>query len=71
MGELTEALKYGQEAVDLRKEVTRRIRMEVLKVRRDLGYPDEDPKASLVETWIQEGGKREGRMDDNSWVKDT
>lgn len=71
MGELTEGLKYGQEAVDLRKEVTRRVRMEVLKVRRDLGFPDEDPKASLVETWIDEGGKREGRMGDNSWVKDT
>jgi monolysocardiolipin acyltransferase len=71
MGELTEGLKYGQEAVDIRKEVTRRIRMEVLKVRRDLGYPDEDPKASLVETWLEEGGKREGRMNDDSWVKET
>jgi monolysocardiolipin acyltransferase len=70
MGELTEGLKYGQEAVDLRKEVTRRVRNEVLKVRRDLGFPDEDPKASLVETWIEEGPKREGRMDDDSWVNE-
>jgi len=71
MGELTEGLKYSSEAVALRKEVTNRIRMEVLKVRKSMGYPDEDPKEGLVETWIEEGGKREGKMDDGSWVKDT
>jgi len=71
MGELTDGLKYGKEAVALRKEVTDRIRKEVLKVRRSMGYPDEDPKEGLVETWIEEGGKREGKMDDGSWVKDT
>lgn len=69
MGELTDELKYSPEAVEIRKEVTRRMRQEVLKVRRDLGLPDEDPKAGLVETWIEEGSKREGRMDDGSWVK--
>lgn len=62
MGDLTEALKYGQEAMDLRKEVARRVRREVLKVRRDLGYPEEDPKWSLVKTWVQEGGKLEDRV---------
>ena len=71
MGELTEGLKYGSEAVALRKEVTLRIRMEVLKVRRSLGYEDEDPKQGLVETWIEEGGKETGRMKDGSWVGDT
>jgi len=73
VGELTEGLKYNDEAVALRKEVTRRVRQEVLKVRRSLGYPDEDPKEGLVETWIEEGasGKREGKMKDGSWVKDT
>lgn len=70
MGELTDELKYSPEAVEIRKEVTRRMRQEVLKVRRGLGLPDEDPKAGLVETWIEEGRKREGRMDDGSWVKD-
>jgi monolysocardiolipin acyltransferase len=70
MGELTEGLKYGDEAVALRKEVTKRMRMEVLKVRKSLGYPDEDPKEGLVETWIEEGSKREGQMDDGSWVRD-
>ncbi|KAI6710921.1 hypothetical protein B2J93_6628 [Marssonina coronariae] len=70
MGELTDGLKYGTEAVALRKEVTMRIRMEVLKLRRSLGYPDEDPKEGLVETWIEEGEKETGRMKDGSWVGD-
>lgn len=68
MGELTEGLKYAPEAVALRAEVTRRIRMEVLKVRKSLGYPDEDPKESLVETWLEEGPRAEGKMEDGSWV---
>lgn len=71
MGELTDGLKYGTEAVALRKEVTLRIRQEVLKVRRSLGYPDEDPKNGLVETWIEEGGKKAGEMKDGSWVGET
>jgi len=71
MGELTEGLKFGTEAVALRKEVTMRVRMEVLKVRRSLGYEDEDPKQGLVETWIEEGGKETGRMKDGSWVGNT
>lgn len=76
LGELTnDELRYGPEAVELRKEVTMRVRQEVLKVRRSRGLPDEDPKASLVETWREEGlrGVRseEGRMQDGSWQKDT
>ncbi|KAI9734084.1 MAG: hypothetical protein M1818_007022 [Claussenomyces sp. TS43310] len=72
VGVLTEGLKYNSEAVALRIEVTKRIRQEVLKVRRSLGLPDEDPKEGLVETWIEEGKpeKREGKMDDGSWVKE-
>ncbi|KAK4986821.1 Lyso-phosphatidylcholine acyltransferase [Elasticomyces elasticus] len=68
-----EELKYGAEAVELRKEVTLRVRQEVLEVRKSRGLPDEDPKAGLVETWRAEGGlgKTEGRMDDGSWVRDT
>lgn len=68
MGELTEGLKYGKEAMALRIEVTKRVRQEVLKVRRSLGYPDEDPKEGLVETWIEEGPKEEGKMKDGSWI---
>ncbi|CAD6505374.1 BgTH12-00865 [Blumeria graminis f. sp. triticale] len=51
LGYLNEELKYGGEAVAIRKEVTLRVRNEVLKVRRNLGYPDEDPSLSLPETW--------------------
>lgn len=72
MGELTEGLKYGSEAVELRKEVTTRIRREVLKVRKSLGYPDEDPKQGLVETWIEEGDdQKRGKMKDGSWLGNT
>ncbi|KAI2470622.1 hypothetical protein F4781DRAFT_390019 [Annulohypoxylon bovei var. microspora] len=54
-GELTDELKYGKEAVDLRIEVARRVRDEVLKVRRSLGYPDDDePGFELAETWARE-----------------
>ena len=71
VGVLSERLMYGVEAVQLREECTRRVRREVLKVRRATGWPDEDPKEGLVETWRVEGGKREGKMEDGSWVKDT
>lgn len=71
IGELTEGLKYNDEAVAIREEVTLRVRNEVLKVRRSLGYPDEDPKNGRAETWIEEGPHRTGRMEDGSWVGDT
>lgn len=71
VGVLTEELKYGEEAVRLRMECTMRVREKVLEVRRSRGYPDEDPKARLVDTWRKEGPKREGKMEDGSWVKDT
>ncbi|KAL1972759.1 hypothetical protein VTN31DRAFT_7173 [Thermomyces dupontii] len=70
LGVLNEDLMYGEEAVELRKECTRKIRELVLEVRKSRGLPDEDPKASLVETWIREGGRREGKMEDESWVRD-
>lgn len=70
IGVLTDALLNAEEAIELRKECTRRLRQEVLKVRRSRGYPDEDPKAGLVETWMREGPKREGRMEDDTLVRD-
>ncbi|KAL9008894.1 MAG: hypothetical protein Q9173_006028 [Seirophora scorigena] len=71
MGVLSDGLKYGKEAVELREECTRQVRGAVLAVRRKRGLPDEDPKAGLVETWrLEGGGKREGRMEDGSWVKE-
>ena len=71
VGVLNDELKFGPGAVALREECTRQMRREVLNVRRLRGLPDEDPKEGLVETWREEGGKREGRMDDGSLVKDT
>lgn len=69
-GVVTESLAYHPDAISLRIECTRRIRDAVLEVRRSRGYPDEDPKNGVVETWMREGPKREGKMDDGSWVKD-
>ena len=71
IGELTEGLKYSAEAVALRKEVTLRVREEVLRVRRSMGFSDEDPKNGLVETWMEEGPKTTGEMLDGSWVGET
>ncbi|KAI1344316.1 hypothetical protein F5Y15DRAFT_424515 [Xylariaceae sp. FL0016] len=60
MGELTDELKYGEEAVEIRVEVARRVREEVLRVRRSMGYPDEDPPDfGLAETWAREPAKHE------------
>ncbi|KAL9102410.1 MAG: hypothetical protein Q9163_002431 [Psora crenata] len=71
IGVLDDELKYGEEAVALRNECTRQVRRAVLKVRQISGLPDEDPKAGLVETWKEEGGRLEGKMEDGSFVKDT
>jgi monolysocardiolipin acyltransferase len=71
VGLLTDTLLNGKEVIELRIECTKRLREEVLKVRGSRGYPDEDPKASMVETWKKEGPKREGQMKDKTWVKDT
>ena len=70
LGILSEDLKYGKEAVSLRMECAKRMRDEVLRIRRLRGLPDEDPKQGLVETWREEGERREGEMKDGSWVKD-
>lgn len=64
-------LIHDKEAVELRKETTLRVRELVLAVRRTRGLPDEDPKQGKFDTWLREGGNREGKMDDGTWVKDT
>ncbi|KAI1144605.1 acyltransferase [Hypoxylon sp. FL0543] len=70
MGELTDELKYGKEAVALRIEVARRVRDEVMKVRRSMGYPDEEePGFELAETWAREPSKDRFKSDvDDSLV---
>ncbi|TRX88515.1 hypothetical protein FHL15_010554 [Xylaria flabelliformis] len=68
LGELSDELKYGEKAVELRIEVARRVREEVLKVRRGMGYPDEDPSGyELAETWAREPGndKFKSNVDDS------
>jgi len=70
VGVLNDELKYGIEAAALREECTMQVRREVLAVRRSSGLPDEDPKAGLVDTYKEEGSKREGKMEDGSLVKD-
>ncbi|KAF7505170.1 hypothetical protein GJ744_001160 [Endocarpon pusillum] len=68
---LSDPLRRGEEAVELRRECTRRLRLEVLKVRRSRGYPDEDPKAGLAETYLREGpGREEGPKSDGTWLRD-
>ena len=72
VGNLTDGLKNNPEGVALRLEATQRMRNEVVKLRKSLGYDEEDPKNGLEETWIEEGksGSREGHMKDDSWIKD-
>lgn len=72
IGELPESLKTGHDAEELRKECTMRVREAVLKLRRERGWPDEDPKARLVDTWREEGrmSKARGQMADGSWVRE-
>lgn len=53
VGVLTDELKYGREAEEIRREAASRVRGEVLKLRKSLGYPDEDPAWGFgrAETW--------------------
>ncbi|KAI0019023.1 hypothetical protein F4780DRAFT_780896 [Xylariomycetidae sp. FL0641] len=71
LGELSsDRLKFGPEATALRVEVARRVRDEVLKVRRSLGYEDEEPHGfELAETWAREPPTTEFKSNvDNSLV---
>ncbi|KAI9659266.1 MAG: hypothetical protein M1821_001523 [Bathelium mastoideum] len=76
VGVLSEGLKYGREAVELRKETALIVRKLVLELRKQKGLPDENPAAGLVETYKE--GRREAdakvgqpqKMKDGSWVRD-
>ncbi|KAK3368064.1 hypothetical protein B0H63DRAFT_67981 [Podospora didyma] len=54
LGELPDYLKFCKEAQEIRIEVARRMREEVLKVRKSLGYPDPDPSLGSADTWVVE-----------------
>lgn len=74
LGELPEELKTCEEAVQIRRECTMRVRKEVQRLRTSRGWPEEDPKAGAAETRREEGetkAGREGKMQDGSWIKDT
>ncbi|CAK7213970.1 Lyso-phosphatidylcholine acyltransferase [Sporothrix bragantina] len=65
-------LKYGPEAQQLRKETAHRMREEILKLRRQYGYPEEDPSLGLAETWADEPNKKRYRsqVDDSMVYRD-
>ncbi|KAI3400979.1 hypothetical protein diail_1187 [Diaporthe ilicicola] len=56
VGDLPDELKHSREAEQIRAEVAMRVRDEVLKLRKSLGYPDEDPAwgLGLAETWARD-----------------
>lgn len=68
----SEVLRTGKEAVELRIETARRVREEVLALRRRLGYPEEEPGADDPATYRLPGmDVKEGRLEDGTLVKDT
>lgn len=69
VGELPDELKYSKEAEAIRVEATKRVRDEVLKLRKSLGYPDEDPKFGLAETWATDSKKTKSSPVDGSIEK--
>ncbi|OAR00348.1 hypothetical protein LLEC1_00314 [Akanthomyces lecanii] len=54
-----EELRHGPEALQLRTELAKAVREEILKMRATLGLPkEEDDTAALAETWDKEPNKR-------------
>jgi monolysocardiolipin acyltransferase len=67
-----ELLRDGVEARRLRIEIAGFIRGEVQKLRKERGWPEDDPKGGLVETWIEEGDmeSKTGKKKDGSILGD-
>lgn len=57
-GDPGDDVQAWKEAVGIRIEVARRAREEVLKVRKGLGYPDDDEASGRAETWARNEAKR-------------
>ncbi|KAK5652537.1 hypothetical protein OQA88_10443 [Cercophora sp. LCS_1] len=53
-----ERLRFGREAQEIRIECARRIREEIMKVRRGMGFPEGDERFGLAETWREDGEKK-------------
>jgi len=70
LGELRdEELRDGPEARAIRIEVARRVRDEVMKLRKQLGYADGDPTLGKAETWAKDKeGKRYRSAVDGSLI---
>lgn len=70
LGELKdEELRNGPEAREIRIEVARRVREEVMKLRRQMGYPEGDPTLGDAETWAKDKeGKRYKSAVDGSLI---
>lgn len=61
----------GREAVELRIETTRRVREEVVKLRRRVGLLEEEESAARVETYALPGMRhKEGQLANGTWEKD-
>lgn len=70
LGELKDdELRNGPEAREIRTEVARRVRVEVMKLRREMGYPGGDPALGDAETWKKDKeGKRYRSTVDGSLI---
>jgi monolysocardiolipin acyltransferase len=59
MGELVDdELREGREAREIRVEVARRVRDEVMKLRKEMGYGDGDPSYGDADTWAKDNGAK-------------
>ena len=67
---MPEGLRTGQEVVRLRTEVTARVREEVVKLRRRLGWPEEEPHAKSVENYRGPDMRKEGITAEDAWDRD-
>ena len=60
-GDLPETLRRGAEVDALRAEAARRLREEVLRLRRARGYADQDPALGRAEKWAADRPGRKGQ----------
>lgn len=47
-------LRDGEEAREIRVEVAKRVRDQVMKLRRELGYKEANPSYGFAETWAKD-----------------